>query len=387
MLLYELIQALLISILLIIGFWWVKSLKQRVQYEKSVLYLKPKNYKGDLPYLSVIIPARNEEKHIRNLLLSLKNQDLKEFEVIIVDDDSQDNTLKIAKEFEEVKLISLKELKDKWVGKNWACYKGAKIARGEWLLFTDADSKFTKDALREALSFCINNDLELLSLAPHINCVGFWSKVTTPLYKGLMNLLLPMVKVNDPRSKTVYLFGSFIMVKASSYWKIGGHEAVKDEMVEDRALGTLAKKEGIKIMLVKGDSFFSSNWVEGFRELWQALVRIFFQGVARNRRGAMLFAIALFFIGVMPLLSLLLTFAFFSANLLTLITMILSLINYLLPLGVLHFEIKDLKISKIYSLLHPLAFSLLIAALILSILKVKRGKVLWRGRYYPANFN
>jgi len=365
------ILIILTFILFITTIWWIFSLKKRISYK--IPYIEEELEEKNLPYLSIIIPARNEEKYVRNTLNSLKEQDFKNFEIIFVDDNSQDKTLDIVKEFEGVRILSLKGVEEGWVGKNWACYNGAKLAKGEWLLFLDADSKLERDTLRRALGFSLKRNLDILSLAPNINCIGFWSKVTTPLYLSLMNLFLPYEKVNNPKDKRVYLFGSFILIKRSTYWKMGGHEAVKGEMVEDRALGSLAKEKGFRVMLVKGN--FTSYWVSGFKNLWQAIVRIFFQSVKKNRRGALLFSLSLFIIGVLPFITLILAPLFLKDFLFPLI---FSLISYLIP--VIMVSREKLKVNPLYYFLHPLAFLLLIAAILFILFKAKG--VFWRGRYF-----
>jgi chlorobactene glucosyltransferase len=167
-----------------------------------------KNKSGTLlPFVSIIIPARNEQDTIERCILSLLNQDYPNFELIIADDNSTDNTLKIVQEtkvrirgpgpggglplsIERLKIISLTEKPEKWTGKTWASEQGYSHSTGNILLFTDADTYYMrKDTIYEAVSYMQKENLDVLTGLPFIELRDFWSKITMPLWNHFSILL------------------------------------------------------------------------------------------------------------------------------------------------------------------------------------------------------
>src|SRR5215213_3492279 len=184
----------------------------------------------NLPFVSVIVPARNEEKYIERCLLSLLSQDYPNFEIIAVDDNSSDNTLKIMKDIknknnkientgllpDKLKIISLKSKPDGWTGKTWASEQGYLQSKGTILLFTDADTNYVcRDVILQTVLFMQKEGLDVLTgVCSPEKLSNFWAKITIPLWDFVSILFgIGSGDVNNPKSKIAYLMGSFFLLR------------------------------------------------------------------------------------------------------------------------------------------------------------------------------
>ncbi|MCS7137365.1 MAG: glycosyltransferase [Candidatus Caldarchaeum sp.] len=237
----------------------------------------------DLPHLnepadckvSVIIPVRNEENNIRRCLTSVLNLVGVEKEIIVVDDNSTDNTWQILQGFTSVgvKAVPAGCTPDGWMGKSWACHVGYMNSTGEWLLFTDADSEFSPEVGMHAVNAAKRNMLEFVSIYPRF-------RMNSALHRLAMPILLTGFYVfGKPHlvkyGKSAFAFGSFILVKREAYERIGGHYAVRDAVLEDRALALAAKRASLRAELFKAFDRLLSSWNDDSRSLWNGMIRIF----------------------------------------------------------------------------------------------------------------
>lgn len=213
--------------------------------------------------LSVIIPVRNEEKNIANLLSDLKKQTIAQFEVIVVDDMSTDHTYEVAKSF-DVNVVKIEDKPDDWLGKSWACQKGAEAARGQMLLFLDADIRLLEDSLQKL----VDTQQEVnttISVQPYHKTEKFYEQ-----FSAIFNIVQTAANgVTLPWNNTLGLFGPVILITKKDYQKIGGHESVKKNIAEDIALGKQLKKAGLKFHLYvsKGDISYRM-YSGGFKDLF-----------------------------------------------------------------------------------------------------------------------
>ncbi len=196
------------------------------------------NY-NDLPLVSIVVPARNEQNRIERCILSLLDQDYSKFEIIVIDDNSTDATSKILKNIIEsnknkiassatgvsipsnmttdrLRIITLKDKPDEWTGKTWASQKGFLEIKGEILLFTDADTYYSKrDIILQAVLYLKREKLDVLAGIPTSEkLTNFWSKITIPMW-DFVSILFgvgSVADVNDPKSKIAYLMGSFFLI-------------------------------------------------------------------------------------------------------------------------------------------------------------------------------
>ena len=200
-----------------------------------------------VPQLSVIIPARNEEASLGTCLASLVIQTGIDFEVIVVNDHSTDRTREVAGKFSRVHVIDADALPDGWTGKNNAVATGARQARGQWLLFTDADTIHTPGSLARALAEAKDNRADVLSYSPEQIAITFWEMAILPVIFAELAHQFPPSKVSDPKSPEAAANGQFILIRREVYDAIGGHAAVASEILEDVALARRVKAAGYKL--------------------------------------------------------------------------------------------------------------------------------------------
>ena len=217
--------------------------------------------------VSVIVPARNEEASLGTCLESLVAQTGVAFEIIVVDDHSTDRTREIASSFSAVRVIEAGPLPDGWTGKNNAVVNGARVARGEWLLFTDADTMHLPGSLARALKEALDNNADLLSYSPEQIAVTFWEMATLPVVFAELARQYPPSKVSDPNSPEAAANGQYILVKRETYDAIGGHTAIAGNILEDVALARAVKVSGRKIRFRYAADAVRTRMYRNFRQL------------------------------------------------------------------------------------------------------------------------
>jgi glycosyltransferase involved in cell wall biosynthesis len=199
------------------------------------------------PEVSVIVPARNEEASLGACLESLVSQAGLEFEIIVVNDHSTDRTGEIAASFSGVRVIEAGALPQLWTGKNNTVACGARQARGEWLLFTDADTVHLPGSLARALAEAKEHKAEMLSYSPEQIAVTLWEMAILPVVFAELARQYPPAKVSDPASPIAAANGQFLLIRRETYDAIGGHAAVAGDILEDVELARRVKASGRKI--------------------------------------------------------------------------------------------------------------------------------------------
>jgi glycosyltransferase involved in cell wall biosynthesis len=204
--------------------------------------------------LSVIVPARNEQDCVGECLRSLVGQSEegwwlgREWEILLVDDHSTDGTRAIAKGIAGVTVMDAPKLEKGWTGKANAVWAGAQAARGEWLLFTDADTVHEPGSASRAVIEAERHEAALLSYSPRQMVRGFWQRTLMPLVFSELAVTYPPAKVSDPESHVAAANGQFLLMRRDAYFVNGGHEAVKDAVLEDVELARVIKrrKQGLR---------------------------------------------------------------------------------------------------------------------------------------------
>jgi glycosyltransferase involved in cell wall biosynthesis len=201
--------------------------------------------------LTVIVPARNEEESLGPCLASLVGQSDETFalgrdwELVVVDDNSTDRTAEIARGFAGVTLIQAGKLDPGWTGKTNAIWTAARKARGRWLLFTDADTVHEQGDLHRAIHEASRHKVGMLSYSPRQLVSGLWQRALMPLVFSELTLAYPPAKVSDPNQRVAAANGQFVLVEREAYRRIGGHRAVADKVLEDVELAFLAKRRKV----------------------------------------------------------------------------------------------------------------------------------------------
>lgn len=345
-----------------------------------------------LPKVSVILPARNEERYISRCLDSLLAQDYSDFEIIAINDSSTDKTGEIMKEYaardSRVVHINAPAKPEGWAGKNWACHQGYKRASGEVLLFTDADTEHSKSAMSMAVGQVVSQNLDALTAVPRLVCNDFWTKITLPALATFLHTRFSPLRVNDPNTKTGYFFGSFFVITRSTYEAVGTHEGVRQELVEDGALGGKVKEGKFRLKMVRGERQIEAVWARDLPTLWHGLRRLMIPLYYQNRSGAHMMAAAVFFIlfapfALLPYLPAAALAENLSFQILTgiqLVTVALIIIATAVQCRLGVFE------SPAYALASPLSGAIVSFGFLSAIADArKKGAVRWRDRQYTVN--
>jgi hypothetical protein len=240
--------------------------------------------------LSVIIPARNEDDCLGDCLWSLVRQqepgwelsvqnagegqggdaDAKgEWEIIVVNDASTDGTRQVAESFAGVTVMDAPRLPRGWTGKASAAWAGAQAARGQWLLFTDADTVHEPGHLRLAIIEAERHGVGMLSYSPRQIVQGLAQRAVMPLIFADLAATYPPAQVNDPARRAAAANGQFLLVRRDAYEKIGGHRAVQGAVLEDVELAVLAKRRGVGLRLRFAPEAVATRMYRSFGAMWQ----------------------------------------------------------------------------------------------------------------------
>jgi chlorobactene glucosyltransferase len=346
------------------------------------------------PKVSVILPARNEGQYITRCLDSLLGQDYPNFEIIAINDSSTDRTGEIMKDYAANDLrvihIDASPKPEGWTGKNWACYQGYLHAQGELLMFTDADSKHSPSAMSLAAGHLVSQNLDALTAVPRLICNDFWTKMTLPVLATFLYTRFSPIRVNDSNTKTGYFFGAFFLITRSTYEAIGTHEGVKEELVEDGALGGKVKASKFRMKMMRGESQIDAVWARDLPTLWQGLRRFMIPVYYQNKADAYMMVMAVFFILFAPFASLpYLPVAKFAGNMsftilfgLQLSAIALIMVTIAIQCRLAIFE------SSLYAFAAPLSGALISFSFISAIVDArKKGAVSWRDRKYTITRN
>ena len=242
------------------------------------------------PSVSVIIPARNEEHTLPNLLNSLSGQLSSEDEVIVVDDNSEDRTKAVA-EKSAVKVLESLPIPEGWIGKTWACFQGARIASGEILVFLDADTVLEKNGLKNIIETYVEKD-GVLSIQPYHKMRNLYEQLSA-FFNIVMLAGIGAFTVLGSHIKPLGLFGPVVAMKRQFYLNSGGHDKVKGEILEDVAFGSDLQKKGVEIHCLGGKSTISFRmYPNGIRELINGWSKGFAMGATKTPLPLLILIIA-----------------------------------------------------------------------------------------------
>jgi chlorobactene glucosyltransferase len=378
--------SLLGSLLVLI--YLVATERKAPRFEKSINGIR----RNETELLvSIIIPARNEGETIGLCLNSLILQSYKNLEIIVIDDSSSDDTESVVRKMAEtdtrIKIFEAGEKPQGWVGKSWPCWLGFEASRGKYLLFLDADSRLSPEALGTSLNYALQKKIDMLSLAPKVEMPSFISRAVMPIISAAINLLYPMQKVNDPKSNRAYVFGTFVLVARKTYEEMGGHNKVRAELVEDAAIAREAKTTGYHIRIERGPEFISTRWESSPVDIYNGLERIMSASVRSYGLISATNALIVFFLSLYPILFVAVYFAAHSTALVLsagLIFSLLSILSFLILAAIETFEISG-RIT-ISGLLYPVGCSFFIAAILSTTIKVSRQReIKWKDSGYYVN--
>ncbi|MEC9451425.1 MAG: glycosyltransferase family 2 protein [Chloroflexota bacterium] len=229
--------------------------------------------------VSILIPARNEEANIGRCLYSLIDQSYKNIEIIILDDDSTDYTFSIAKEISKkdkrIKIVKGMPIEKDWLGKNWACHQLSSIAKGDMLLFIDADTKLQSKTIEETITEMEESDIDLITLFPKRVTSTSVDKIISVTVGWFIFSCLPILFSNkNPIFSSA--FGQYLLFRKGAYFSIGGHESIKDDILDDFELGRSITREGFNLKVFDGTDRISTFSYSSEREAIDGLSKSIF---------------------------------------------------------------------------------------------------------------
>jgi chlorobactene glucosyltransferase len=236
--------------------------------------------------VSVLVPARDEERGIEACVASLRAQTYAPLEILAIDDGSTDRTPELlaaaARADPRVHVVRLEGPPPGWTGKSFALASGAALARGRWLCFTDADTVHAPESIARAVGFAEAHGLALLSLASRQVTSTFWERVVQPVVFGLLDQWFPLARVNDPAEPLAAANGIFILAARDAYEAAGGHRAVAAEVLEDVALARNVKAGGGRIAFVDGADLVAARMYTGLGAIRRGWVKSLYRLTGRR---------------------------------------------------------------------------------------------------------
>jgi chlorobactene glucosyltransferase len=340
------------------------------------------------PLVSIIIPARNESATISTAVRSILGSSYESFELLVVDDRSTDDTAALVEAMSSdprLQLVRGESLPDGWYGKPWACVEGYRQARGELLLFTDADTRHQPDLLGHAVGALRGNKADLVTVSPVQRCVTFWERIIMPQIWYLLSLRYSPSSVNRARrQRDVIANGQFILTTRQAYEAAGTHAAVRREVAEDLALAQTYLSRGLKLHFAFAERLMETRMYHGLAHLIEGWSKNIYLGGRRSfpeeplRRALVpvMLVVALLFWLIPPAA---LAWTAFGPHLVWLWLAALS--STALSAGFWMLICYGMKIPVVYGLAYPLGAFM---TLYIALRSTWRGgrRVEWRGRVY-----
>jgi chlorobactene glucosyltransferase len=361
------------------------------QYHLDII-VTPTPPPANAPLISVCVPARNEERNIRACVEAILTQDYPNFEVIVLEDRSTDATGEIlrslATQNDKLKVINGSDLPKGWAGKPHALFQASKAARGEWLCFVDADTFLSPTTLSSCYAKAIETDADMFTIMTFQIMGSFWEKVVMPIVMTALSVGFSPRKVNDPKSKDAIANGQFILIKRSVYDAIGGHESVKDQIVEDKAISEQVKWNGYRLIVANGYSIAKTRMYTSLPEMWEGWTKNIYLGLSDRPSlmllgafGAFILLVVALFLPLWPLFGLF--WYLQGGSWLALVVIFESLILWAIVIYVRARVAIGMGISAWYAFTLSLGAAVFAAMMITSTWKVISGKgVTWKGRIY-----
>ena len=360
---------------LVLGLDWYRGMRRLTELTHAEPTLDA------YPTLSVIIPALNEERDLERSLRSVLTQDYPALEVIVLNDRSTDRTGEILEGMKEkdaqLEVIHIDTLPEGWLGKNHALYVGAKRAKGEWLLFTDADVRFDRAALSIATAYAEKRGLDHLAALPYLEAKSVPLKAFVSAFSLLFSIYSQPWRATEPKSRWHIGIGAFNLLKRETYEAVGTHERIALRPDDDMKLGKLVKQAGYKQEAVFAPEIMQVEWYTGLPQAIRGLNKNAFAGLNYSLPLALTGVVSLFVTNVFPFVA-----VFFVSGL----ARWLFALSVLIVFSVYALNKRRSRLGVLYAALHPFGVSVLCYATLESACKALwRGSVSWRGTAYPLS--
>lgn len=327
------------------------------------------------PKIAVIIPARNEAKNIATVLTSLRSQTYKNFETLVIDDHSKDATRMIAENL-NVRVLPGDELPTGWIGKSFALHQGVKATNSDLLLFIDADCNLAPELIESLLSE-YQKTQGIVSLQPYHKTKKAYENLSS-----VFNIIGALgAKLSKPQGQA---FGPCLLISRDDYQKIGGHEAIKEQVLEDRALGLKAQAAGLNVRSLAGGNLISFRmYPDGVKSLSQGFIK----NMAQGSVGLGFWSFVLIFAWFSGLAAAAweLPFAFLAWPF---TGQAPSLYQYILTIGFgIQFYVMTRRLGNfgLAIIWYPVQVAFFLIIFFTSVFKTSKGKVTWKGREVQSN--
>lgn len=333
------------------------------------------------PAVSVIVAARNEQLNLRPALLSLMDLDYDDYEVVVVNDRSTDGTgellAELAREHSRLTVLTVHELPAGWLGKNHALWQGAERARGEYLLFTDADVVMERSTLRRAMAYVQREQVDHLAGSPGVIMSSLMLQAFVVLFVNLFALYTRAWKVADSRSSAFIGIGAFNLVRAEVYRAVGTHQVIAMRPDDDVKLGKIIKRGGYRQRILMAIELVRVPWYGSVRELISGMEKNAFSGVDYRVSLVLAATVALLLFDIWP---------FLAVWILTGPARYLYAAVVVVLLGRSLKTAHEMRMSLWSAWLFPVAVALMIyiqwRAMLLTYI---HGGIRWRGTHYPLS--
>jgi len=336
---------------------------------------------SDCPPLSLIFAARDEEEKLPAALATVVALDYPHLEIIAVDDRSTDATGRLLDELAAahpaLHVVHVRELPKGWLGKPHALQQGYEAATGDWFVFTDADVKFKRDALRRAVTLVRERNLDHLTLMVDVEKSGFWDTVLLTFFAMGFQLATDPYQVSNPRSRAYVGVGAFQMLRRTAYEAFGTHRRLAMEVVDDMKLGKLVKRAGFRSCPAVARDSASVAWHLGLGNLIRGVEKNFFAGAQYSVALALAQVVSLILFNAIPFAGL-----FFGQGWVRVLSAVSVLVLVCFQLGV---DVV-MRVSPFYCFTAPLG-AVVFAYMILrsTIITLKQGGIIWRDTFYPLD--
>ena len=387
--LYFILSTLLFLISTVIVYWLHN------QYHLDIIVEPTPAPPPSTPLISICVPARNEQRNIRRCVEALLAQDYPNYEIIVLEDRSTDSTPEILRSFaaqnDKLRVIPGSDLPPGWAGKPHALYQAAASARGKWLCFVDADTFLAPQALSSVYAKAVETSADLFTMMTFQVVGSFWEKAILPLVMTALSVGFSPRKVNDPKRRDAIANGQFIFIKRSVYDAIGGHERVKDQIVEDKAISEQVKWNGYRLVVADGTQVARTRMYTSLPTMWEGWTKNIYLGLRDQPGllwlgvfGATLAVIAAVVLPAWPLLGVAWYARGGGLTALAVVAESITLWGYLLYVRAR--IARSMEIPGWWALSTPLGAGVFAAMMLTSAWKVLSGRgVTWKGRTYSPS--
>lgn len=332
------------------------------------------------PKVSIIIAARNEKENVSRALKSRLESDYPDFEIIFIDDRSDDGTyeeaVELARADSRLKVVRVSFLPEGWLGKVNALNAGVKAASGEWLLFTDGDVYFSKDALSRAVSRAVENGLDHLAVIPELRGAGFLLDAGFSTFVRLMTLGAQRKAIENPESKAAAGIGAFNLARKSAFEKTPGFEWLRLEPIDDMGLGLMMKKFGGKSSIANGRGLVWTHFYGTMSQMFKGADKGVYPAFGFRLFPAVFISPLFLILETAPFVLIFISYPYMKAS--GVFLMALSLVS---AVSVNRWMNRPVLPALFIPLGAVISFFVTIRAVILG---TARGGIIWRDTFYPA---